>query len=83
MKKMKKAIICILSLALCSALFSPLLPRMVSAAESEAPSITVAGSVPDETTPDESTQVILLMPKVQSPMISMKASKTGNAAKRI
>ena len=56
MKKMKKAIICILSLALCSALFSPLLPRMVSAAESEAPSITVAGSVPDETTPDESTQ---------------------------
>ena len=53
---MKKAIICILSLALCSALFSPLLPRMVSAAESEAPSITVAGSVPDETTPDESTQ---------------------------
>lgn len=53
---MKKTITYIFSLALCSALFSPLLPRMVSAAESEAPSITVAGSVPDETTPDESTQ---------------------------
>lgn len=56
MKKMKKAIICILSLALCSALFSPLLPRMVSAAETEAPSTAVAGSVPDETTPYETTQ---------------------------
>ena len=56
MKKMKKAIICILSLALCSALFSPLLPRMVSAAETEAPSTAVAGSAPDETTPYETTQ---------------------------
>lgn len=53
---MKKAITCILSFALCSALFSPFLPRTVSAAETEAPSTAVAGSVPDETTPDESTQ---------------------------
>lgn len=53
---MKKTITCILSLALCATLFSPLLPRMVSAAETEAPSTAVAGSVPDETTPNESTQ---------------------------
>lgn len=53
---MKKAIICILSLALCATLFSPLLPQMVSAAETEAPSTAVAGSVPNETTPDETTQ---------------------------
>lgn len=53
---MKRAIICILSLALYATLFSPLLTRMVSAAETEAPSTAVAGSVPDETTPNESTQ---------------------------
>lgn len=53
---MKKTITYILSLALCATLFSPLLPRMVSAAETEAPSTTVAGNVPDETTPDVSTQ---------------------------
>lgn len=53
---MKKAITCILSLALCSVLFSPFLPRTVSAAETEAPSTAVAESIPDETTPDETTQ---------------------------
>ena len=53
---MKKTITYILSLALCATLFSPLLPRMVSAAETEAPSTAVAGCVPDETTPNESTQ---------------------------
>lgn len=53
---MEKAITCILSLALCSALFSPLLPRTVSAAETEALSTAVAESIPDETTPDETTQ---------------------------
>ena len=53
---MKKTITCILSLALCATLFSPLLPRTVSAAETEAPSTAVAESVPDETTPDESEQ---------------------------
>lgn len=53
---MKKTITYIFSLALCATLFSPLLPRMVSAAETEAPSTAVAGSVPDETTPNESTQ---------------------------
>ena len=53
---MKKTITYILSLAVCATLFSPLLPRMVSAAETEAPSTAVAGSVPDETTPNESTQ---------------------------
>lgn len=53
---MKKTITYIFSLALCATLFSPLLPRMVSAAETEAPSTAVAGSVPDATTPNESTQ---------------------------
>lgn len=53
---MKKTITYIFSLALCATLFSPLLPWMVSAAETEAPSTAVAGSVPDETTPNESTQ---------------------------
>lgn len=53
---MKKTITFILSLALCSALFSPLLPQMVSAAEPGFPVTAVAGSVPNEATPDESEQ---------------------------